>query len=122
VVWLRARFDDLAAGRIPRWEWQVGSVVCLQPPREREAKFADRQRATAQRMRCAGAYRRRGVLCVLSKFYGQATKSMRGDALAQRGDEGRGQLRNASGRSKHSVIRGCPNGETRWVRTPIILC
>jgi hypothetical protein len=28
-----------------------------------------------------------------SKFYGQATKSMRVDALAQVGDEGRGQLR-----------------------------
>ncbi len=35
----------------------------------------------------------RRVLCVCSKFYGQATKSMRGDALAQVGDEGRGQLR-----------------------------
>ena len=30
---------------------------------------------------------------VVSKFYGQATKSMRVDALAQIGDEGRGQLR-----------------------------
>jgi hypothetical protein len=29
-------------------------------------------------------------LCVWSKFYGQATKSMRGDALAQEGEEGRG--------------------------------
>ena len=27
------------------------------------------------------------------KFYGQATKGMRVDALAQVGDEGRGQLR-----------------------------
>jgi hypothetical protein len=30
------------------------------------------------------------LLCVWSKFYGQATKSMREDALAQEGDEGRG--------------------------------
>ena len=30
---------------------------------------------------------------VRSQFYGQATKSMRVDALAQSGDEGRGQLR-----------------------------
>ena len=30
------------------------------------------------------------ILCVWSKFYGQATKSMRVDALAQVGDEGRG--------------------------------
>jgi hypothetical protein len=28
-------------------------------------------------------------MCVLSKFYGQATKGMRVDALAQEGDEGR---------------------------------
>ena len=33
------------------------------------------------------------TLCVCCKFYGQATKSMRGDALAQVGDEGRDQLR-----------------------------
>ncbi len=38
---------------------------------------------------------------------------MRVDALAQLGDEGRGQLRKASGRCKQSVIRGCPNGETQ---------
>ena len=31
--------------------------------------------------------------CVRSKFYGQATKGMRVDALAQTGEEGRGQLR-----------------------------
>ena len=30
---------------------------------------------------------------VRSQFYGQATKSIRVDALAQSGDEGRGQLR-----------------------------
>ena len=50
---------------------------------------------------------------VWSKFYGQATKSMRVDALAQVGEEGRGQLRKASGRCKQSVIRGCPNGGTQ---------
>ena len=37
------------------------------------------------------------LLCVVCKFYGQATKGMRGDALAQEGDEGRDQLRKASG-------------------------
>jgi len=31
---------------------------------------------------------------------------MREDALAQEGDEGRGQLRKASGRSKHSIYPG----------------
>jgi hypothetical protein len=38
---------------------------------------------------------------------------MRVDALAQEGEEGRGQLRKASGRSKLPVIRGYPNGETQ---------
>jgi hypothetical protein len=35
------------------------------------------------------------------------------DALVQRGDEGRGELRNASGSCKQALIRGYPNGETR---------
>ena len=35
----------------------------------------------------------RWKLCVRNRFYGQATKGVRVDALAQRGDEGRGQLR-----------------------------
>ena len=34
------------------------------------------------------------------------------DALALRGDEGRGKLRKAAVRSKHPVIRRCPNGGT----------
>ena len=34
------------------------------------------------------------------------------DALAPRGDEGRGTLRKAAGRCERSLIRGCPNGET----------
>ncbi len=33
------------------------------------------------------------AFCVGSRFYGQATKGVRVDALAQTGDEGRGQLR-----------------------------
>src|SRR6266496_4763773 len=39
------------------------------------------------------------------------------DALALRGDEGRGTLRKAAGRGEHPLIRGSPNGETRpyWV-------
>ena len=35
----------------------------------------------------------RVTLCVASKFYGQATKGVCVDALAEVGDEGRGQLR-----------------------------
>ena len=34
------------------------------------------------------------------------------DALVQRGDEGRGELRKASGSCKQTLIRGFPNGET----------
>jgi hypothetical protein len=34
------------------------------------------------------------------------------DALALTGDEGRGKLRKASGRSKHPLIRGLPNWQT----------
>ena len=34
------------------------------------------------------------------------------DALELSGDEGRGKLRKASGRSKHPLIRGYPNGVT----------
>jgi hypothetical protein len=34
------------------------------------------------------------------------------DALAPRGDEGRGTLRKARGRGEHSLIPGCPNGAT----------
>ena len=34
------------------------------------------------------------------------------DALALRGDEGRGTLRKAAGRCERSLIRGCPNGAT----------
>ena len=37
------------------------------------------------------------------------------DALALRGDEGRGTLRKARGRCERSVIPGCPNGATHPV-------
>ena len=33
------------------------------------------------------------AFCVVCRFYGQATKGVCVDALAQEGDEGRGQLR-----------------------------
>ncbi len=35
------------------------------------------------------------------------------DALASRGDEGRGTLRKAVGSCEQALIRGYPNGETR---------
>jgi hypothetical protein len=53
------------------------------------------------------------TLCEWSKFYGQATKSMRVDALARTGEEGRGQLRKVSGSCKQAVIREYPNGGTQ---------
>ena len=39
------------------------------------------------------------------------------DALAQRGEEGRGKLRKASGSRKQALIRGYPNGATRQGNT-----
>ena len=44
-------------------------------------------------------------------FYGHLV-----DALAHRGEEGRGTLRKAAGRGEHPLIRGYPNGETRPFR------
>jgi hypothetical protein len=41
------------------------------------------------------------------------------DALAPRADEGRGRLRNASGSREQTVIRRCPNGETRLGSCPV---
>jgi len=38
------------------------------------------------------------------------------DALASRGDEGRGTLRKAMGSCERALIRGYPNGETRPFR------
>jgi len=38
------------------------------------------------------------------------------DALARSGEEGRGKLRKAAGRSTHPVIRRQPNGVTRRKR------
>jgi len=46
---------------------------------------------------------------------------MRGDALAQVGEEGRGQLRKVSGRCKQPMIREYPNGGTQSVRTRITI-
>ena len=43
------------------------------------------------------------------------------DALALRGEEGRGKLRKAAGRSKQPLIRRCPNGGTRQMKN-LSLC
>ena len=42
------------------------------------------------------------------------------DALALRGDEGRGKLRKAAVRSKHPVIRRSPNGGTHMSTTHVL--
>ena len=39
--------------------------------------------------------------------------------MARTGDEGRGKLRKAVGRSRRPVIHGCPNGETRRESCPV---
>ena len=44
------------------------------------------------------------------------------DALELYGEEGRGKLRKATGRSKHSLNRRYPNGVIRLVRILIIIC
>lgn len=41
------------------------------------------------------------------------------DALAQRGEEGRGNRRNVAGSRKQALIRGYPNGETRQGSCPV---
>ena len=40
------------------------------------------------------------------------------DALASRGDEGRGRLRQAAGSRQRALIRGFPNGETHSIAVP----
>ena len=42
------------------------------------------------------------------------------NALAIRGDEGRGTLRKAPGRREHPLIRRCPNGETHPFRVSCV--
>ena len=42
------------------------------------------------------------------------------DALALRGDEGRGKLRKAAVRSKHPLTRGSPNGGTHTSTTCVL--
>ena len=44
------------------------------------------------------------------------------DALELSGDEGRGKLRKASGRSKHPLIRGYPNGVTQPIEYRLLIC
>ena len=46
----------------------------------------------------------------------QASEGHLVDALAPRGDEGRGTLRKAAGSCEQALIRGSPNGETRPFR------
>jgi hypothetical protein len=41
------------------------------------------------------------------------------DASELSGEEGRGKLRKATGRSKHPLIRGSPNGVTRLEESPV---
>ena len=59
------------------------------------------------------------VLCGVSFMEPPGIKRKKGhlvDALALRGDEGRGTLRKARGRCERSVIPGSPNGATHPAR------
>ena len=63
----------------------------------------------------------RPVSCVLISAFPRAKLKRKegrlADALAPRGDEGRGTLREAMGSREQALIHGYPNGETRplWV-------
>ena len=46
-------------------------------------------------------------------------KERKGDALALGAEEGRSDLRKATGSRKQAVIRGYPNGETRQESKPV---
>jgi len=47
-------------------------------------------------------------------------KGLTVDALADDSDEGRGKLRKVSGSCTRTVIRECPNGETRLGESSVI--
>jgi len=49
-------------------------------------------------------------------LWNQAQQGRLADALALRGDEGRGRLRKAPGSCQHTLIRRYPNGETPSIR------
>ena len=68
----------------------------------------------------------KGVIPDTSRFrpvgqelWGSSYKGHGVDALAPRADEGRGRLRKASGSREQTLIRGCPNGETRQGSCPV---
>ena len=53
------------------------------------------------------------------RLKGSSYKGHGVDALAPRADEGRGRLRKASGSREQTLIRRCPNGETRLGSCPV---
>ena len=71
---------------------------------------------------CDGASREpAGTSFVLRMVVGsQAQQEHLVDALAPRGDEGRGTLRKAAGSCEQTLIRGCPNGETHPSGYPVM--
>ena len=50
-------------------------------------------------------------------FIGISCKGRRADALVLETEEGRGQLRKATGSCKQALIRRCPNGRTWYAIT-----
>ena len=82
-----------------------------------------------QRLEISERFGRSGFSCLTSELWhltsakhargaslglgaGAAREGHLVDALAPRGDEGRGTLRKAEGRGERPVILGCPNGAT----------
>jgi hypothetical protein len=56
---------------------------------------------------------------LVSGWRGSSYKGHGVDALAPRADEGRARLRKAPGSREGTVIRRCPNGETRLGSCPV---
>ena len=84
---------------------------------------SERLRRSLQRVVEAEAGRASGPEVIVVEFERRVTLRQLGviwsseqahtvDALAVRGDEGRGSLRKAPGSRQQTLIRRCPNGET----------
>ena len=56
----------------------------------------------------------------MTEFIWSRREAQTVDALAVRGDEGRGILRKALGSWKQALIQRCPNGETRLYVSKVI--
>lgn len=58
--------------------------------------------------------------CCIGKTIWSSSYWFTVDTLGLSGEEGRGNLRKASGRRKHPIIRRLPNGVTQRTRCPLL--